>query len=241
MRLTIANKPMKTIRFQPADKQAREAPAAVLSTVAPFKVNDPAEVHLPPSPLHLPPPTFHHPPSRRSTTRRAGFTLMEINLALLIMAVGLIGSLSLFHVGIRQKSYASSDTVQAAFADLVFNAMRANAQMVTNWDGADGWVALDNGACLGVGTNSPDYCRITVPTVLDPNVPILCGGAVQKIGPTLGDGYLVKGQYLEYTLHLKADDNNNMLINAYLQISTRRYTDLSRSPIYATTFVYMGM
>ena len=125
--------------------------------------------------------------------RRAGFTLMEVNIALLIMAVGLMGLLSLFPVGLRQGDAATSDTTEAAFADLVLNAMRANAQMVTNWSGADGWVMLTNGVNLGVAGCSPTTGGSEV---------FASGTATPIIANTTAnnaiENYLVKGQHIEY-------------------------------------------
>ncbi|MFZ4395995.1 MAG: type IV pilus modification PilV family protein [Kiritimatiellia bacterium] len=189
-----------------------------------------------------------HPRSSVATmrARRAGFTLMEVNMALLIMAIGLLGLFSLFPVGMRQSAAASSDSTQAAFADLVLNAMRANAQMVTNWSGPNGWAALTNGVNLGVaGSSSPAAPgqKVLVPTVAAPlptGVQVIGDGAAHKIGDALGDGYLVKGQYIEYKLLLEFD-SNPLILKASIKVSTRRFTNVDLSPTYATSFVYMGM
>ncbi len=168
---------------------------------------------------------------------------MEVNIALLIMAIGLLGLFSLFQVGLRQSDSATSDTTQSAFADLVLNAMRSNAQMVTNWTD---WRTLTNGNLIVLGITtpaSPLVTPITVPTVTSPGgVPISVGSNIE-IGSATGDGYLkVPGKYLKYSLHLETDTPvDPYVVKAWIQVTTRRYTDVKLAPIYATSFVYMGM
>ena len=97
---------------------------------------------------------------------RQGFSLMEVNIALLLVAVGLMGLLSLFPVGLRQSTLAASDTAQAAFADQVFNAMRANASTITNmnvWSNATQFAA----AILPQDPNNPQ--RLEVSGTPDPD------------------------------------------------------------------------
>jgi hypothetical protein len=156
---------------------------------------------------------------------------MEVNLALLIMAVGMLGLFSLFPVGLRQSNAASSDTTQAAFATLVLNAMRANAQAVTNWND---WLVLTNGVELGVAGYPPTTGGVMV-YANGSSTPVMGNGIKQVL-----NDYLVKDQYLEYALHV-CPNSNPLIIDVWIQISTRRYTDLTRTPKYATSFVYMGM
>ena len=179
-------------------------------------------------------------PARPKPLRRSGFTLMEVNIALLIVGVGLMGVMALFPVGLRQGDSASSDTTQAAFADLVLNAMRANAQMVTNWNTATDpnqrWVNLTNGVALGVGSSAPTTAGSLV-YAAGTATPIIGNGSPQTI-----NDYLVPGQYIQYELHLEAENPSDpLVIKAWMRISTRKYTELSRAPYYATSFIYMGM
>lgn len=53
----------------------------------------------------------------------AGFTLIEILLALVVLSVGLIGLLSLFPVGIHSSKTSTQDTMSALVAESVYHAL----------------------------------------------------------------------------------------------------------------------
>ena len=168
-----------------------------------------------------------------STSRRGGFTLMEVNVALLLVAVGLMGLLSLFPVGLRQSDQAASDTAQAAFADGVLNAMHANASTVTNWND---W-------------NSPDFTNtlilagVTVPGTDDkgasPAVITLIPPGNAAVGHPIKD-YIASDRYIAYTLN--ADhETNSPVWRAWIQVTDLKHMDIRNSPVYATSFYFMGM
>ncbi len=62
---------------------------------------------------------------------RAAFTLMEINLTILVISIGLLGVLGLFPVGLRQGSMAIDETNQALFASRLLGIMRSEAATIT--------------------------------------------------------------------------------------------------------------
>ena len=80
--------------------------------------------------------------------RRFGFTLIEVNLAMFIMAVGTLGLVGLYSFGHREGQQSSEDVQAAAVAEMHLNAMIA-ALSSTNmtWSAwqkigdrpADGW------------------------------------------------------------------------------------------------------
>ena len=162
--------------------------------------------------------------------RRAGFTLMEVNLALLIMAVGLLGIFSLFPVGLRQSNATTADTAQATFATMLFNAMRANAQIVTNWND---WLVMTNGVNFGIAVTAPTTggCGIMTPTAGASPLPNLEGQV---------NNYLIAGQTIRVKLTL-AQETDPRIITACLQTTPRLYTSITNEPKYATSFVYLGM
>ena len=65
----------------------------------------------------------------------AGFSLLEVNLALFVVAMGMLTLFSLFPAGLRQGQAAHENTQEAMFADHVFSTMRAETMLLT----ADQW------------------------------------------------------------------------------------------------------
>lgn len=57
--------------------------------------------------------------------RKLGFTLMEVNLAIFIMAAGVLAMVSLYPLGFRENEQSTTDVVGAAAADAVLNQITA--------------------------------------------------------------------------------------------------------------------
>lgn len=85
-----------------------------------------------------------HPPRQRT-----GFTLVEINLVLLLFGVGITALLGLFPVGLRQSSLAMSDTRQAMFAEMILNSIHARTLEATDYYD---WSTLANFKALVAST-----------------------------------------------------------------------------------------
>lgn len=90
--------------------------------------------------------------------RRFGFTLMEVNLAMFIMAMGTLGLVSLYSFGYRENQQSNEDVQAAAVASRALNTMVAALSSTnmtwTAWRGigaqpAEGW-----GKYAGDGTNA---------------------------------------------------------------------------------------
>ena len=54
---------------------------------------------------------------------RRGFTLIEVNLAMFVMAVGTLGLVSLYALGYRENQQSNEDVQAAAVADKILNGM----------------------------------------------------------------------------------------------------------------------
>lgn len=65
---------------------------------------------------------------------RNGFSLVEVNLAILLVALGMVTLFGLFPAGLREGESAVKDTQVALFADFVMGGLRANASTITNWN-----------------------------------------------------------------------------------------------------------
>ena len=67
--------------------------------------------------------------------RKLGFTLMEVNLAIFIMAAGVLAMVSLYPLGYRENQQSKDDVKAAAAADAVFNQIRgALSQRSLTWN-----------------------------------------------------------------------------------------------------------
>lgn len=72
---------------------------------------------------------FPHP----AGGRKAGFSLVEISMVLLLFASAIGGLLSFFPVGLRLESNAISDSAQTMFALNVLGQVEARAAAITDW------------------------------------------------------------------------------------------------------------
>lgn len=59
---------------------------------------------------------------------RAGFTMIEVTLALLVVAVGVLGAFSLIPAGLQTNRKAIDETRAAMFAEMFFDSIRMQAQ-----------------------------------------------------------------------------------------------------------------
>ena len=66
--------------------------------------------------------------------RAAGFTLVEVTLAILLISVGVLSLFSLFPSGLKQSDDALLDTHLALFSGRILQGITAEASAVTNWD-----------------------------------------------------------------------------------------------------------
>ena len=80
---------------------------------------------------------------------KKGFTLLEINLAVMIMAGGVLSVLGLYGLGYREKRQSREDVAAAAYADAVLsplvmalsatNATWSSFNSIDNYPGNNGW------------------------------------------------------------------------------------------------------
>lgn len=81
-------------------------------------------------------------PETIRTAARSGFSLMEVNMAVFIMAIGIMGMVALFPLGLREGIQGRADLKQAMFADHALNQLVATLSQ-TNMAWSD-WVDLDH-------------------------------------------------------------------------------------------------
>lgn len=66
-------------------------------------------------------------PSKKKSMRKAGYSLVEVTLALLVVAIGLTSTFALFPEAMKNTRAAVSDTEVALFADYVFSTLAVGA------------------------------------------------------------------------------------------------------------------
>lgn len=71
--------------------------------------------------------------------RRRGFSLVEVNMAILVIALGMLVLFGLFPTGLREGENALVNTHTALFADAVFNGLRSES-MQMNWEDWTSWM-----------------------------------------------------------------------------------------------------
>ncbi len=95
---------------------------------------------------------------------KRGFTLMEVNMAMLIMAGGILAMVSLYSLGYRENRQSRDDVLSAALADEVFSPlMMAISATNLKWSvfkdlpsyPGDSWEAYFDNAEKGVVTKQP--------------------------------------------------------------------------------------
>ena len=80
----------------------------------------------------------------RHTHRKAGFSLMEVNMAVFVMAVGIMSLVGLFPLGLRESYQGRADLQQSMFADYALNQLvAALSQTNVYWSE---WLNMDNTA-----------------------------------------------------------------------------------------------
>lgn len=150
-----------------------------------------------------------------SSNNRSAFSLIEVNLAILLIAVGLLALFSLFPLGLKESERGLADTQESMFADTVLSALEGNAVNMTNW-----WYWLpenheDFKAKIEEGV---DYRSETLTTVEYPQ----------------GSRYRIR-----YVLNISNEGTGRK--SAMLKVLHGTTGDFALAQVYYTEFVYTGM
>lgn len=104
-------------------------------------------------------------PSRARATRRLktaatrGFSLMEVNMAVFVVAVGVLSMVALYPLGLRESTQGQADLRQSMFADYVINqAVAAASQTNILWSE---WTRVPRvqGARVNLQSSVPAFIR----------------------------------------------------------------------------------
>ena len=104
------------------------------------------------------------PGSIRPFSVRAGFSLMEVNMAIFVMAVGILSMVALYPLGLRESVQGQQDLTQSMFADYLLNQAVAVASMTnfpwSQWKSVPSIASLDQSGITASQTdNRPAFMR----------------------------------------------------------------------------------
>lgn len=91
-------------------------------------------------------------------TSRSGFSLIEVALALVVAAGGLMSVFSLFPLGLRQSANTKSDLTQFTFANTVLETIAGNVAQIDDiatWNDPEAWWTI-----AVAGTGLPDKDKL---------------------------------------------------------------------------------
>jgi len=186
-------------------------------------------------------------------TNKSGFSLVEVALAVLLVAIGLTSIFALFPLGLQQSDGAIQDTQEAMFADYVLNTIEGNCLSITNWahwnpPSAIPVADFSTFVAKAIDKIDPDL----VPGIgswQDYTVAGVVGRRVQRTGvntavkfPT-DTQFVAKGspRYLRYELTIRNEDARGTTKQIDLSVKSGRYGGFDYPQTYSTKVVFLGM
>ena len=164
---------------------------------------------------------------RESSKSRCGFTLIEVSLAILMVAVGLLALFGLFPLGLRESEMGIVDTHEAMFADHILSGLEANALAITNWND---W------------TNSVDFSS----RIAEEIYPIQTGvWSFTNVGegvdfPELDP--MAPDEVVRYVRYRLTISDHGARKTAELEVKSGIYGDFDQNArVYHTELIYLGM
>lgn len=158
--------------------------------------------------------------------KRAAFSLVETNLAILLVGVGLLALFSLFPMGLQQSDMAVQDSQEAMFGDYVLSLIEGNAFAIGAWNE---WVNT-NGLKVELVNGQTNIPALT-----------LVGGdtlMAQDNDLVFPEG---SGRYLTYKLTITDKGTPKGKVRAAtLKVVSGRNQDLQFARDYYTEMMFMG-
>ncbi len=134
---------------------------------------------------------------------KAGFSLIEVNMAILIAAGGMLSLFALFPIGLRQSVMSEADLHQAAFASSFFEAISANVKKI---DDVETWNLINDfwdTAIKGTGLDDD----ITTRTLLAPKD--VKNKVAESTGELIEESLNPEAETLRYVYRETADSNTD--------------------------------
>lgn len=154
----------------------------------------------------------------------SGFSLIEVSLAILVIAFGLLVLFTLFPLGVRESEMGIIDTYEAMFADHVLSGMEGNALAITNCSTWINMATFSNEVVSGIYPIDPSYGY---------------GWSRTQVGDEIKFPANAVDRYLRYKLTILDDGARK---TAELKVKSGKYGDFDRNAhVYLTELIYLGM
>ena len=168
---------------------------------------------------------------------RKAFTLMEVNLAILIMAGGLLSSVVLFSLGYGESMQSNEDTASAAYADEVLSRLTlALGDTNVTWSSFNSLGDKPSSNCWGdYFDNDGDVINGTESKAQSVYSSVM--GVASASGVT--SGWPTKPDILNGVGLVVTHDENSPIVKVGFRAS-RKEKQLMSSPMYYTEIVFQG-
>lgn len=168
---------------------------------------------------------------------RKAFTLMEVNLAIMVMAGGLLSSVVLFSLGYRENMQSNEDVASAAYAEEVLGRLTlALGDTNVTWNAFNRITDLPSSDCWGDYFDSDGYV-ISNPEGKAQGVFSSVMSAASGSG--IPSGWPVKPDCLKGVGLVVTHDENSPVIKIGFRASGKVRTLMS-APLYFTEVVFHG-
>ncbi|MBN2301711.1 MAG: hypothetical protein JXN60_04250 [Lentisphaerae bacterium] len=168
---------------------------------------------------------------KNGTKCRLGFSLMEVNLAVLMISVGLLTLFALFPLGLKESEMSVVETQESMFADSVLSGLEANAMTITD---IQEWTDMD--------VNFTNKLKSSVYPIEHPT-PGAGGWSCTNFSdavkyPHVSDPLAID-RYIRYHIDIVSSGLRKSVV---LTIKSGRLGDFALdSHVFYTDLIYMGM
>jgi prepilin-type N-terminal cleavage/methylation domain-containing protein len=152
---------------------------------------------------------------------RNGFTLVEVSLAVLVVALGILTVFALFPSGLRSAEDEVADTRAGLFAETVFSRMRGGVDELTLWSE---WSSAATFQAEALQARNPTW-----------ELDLVADGTLQTVEFPKGSG-----QMLRYRLTF-VDAANTTHYPVKLEVCDGQYGPFQYQSVFYTEFLYKGM
>ena len=175
--------------------------------------------------------------------KRFGFTLIEVNLAIFVMAVGVLSLVSLYSFGYRENQQSAEDVQAAAVSEYCLNAMVAALSSTnmswTAWRGlgmqpANGW-GESAGDGTGRGTSNNDGTGAVRPNT---NPSALAEGVFNRVMSAAG--FSASFNVGDLCVGIVLTPSSNYRTYSVAVRCGRRAATLVNQPLYYSEVYYQG-